>query len=471
MKKKTSTITIAFWYMVCSFLTAGLGFLTTPIFTRIISTEEYGEFVNFSSWETIIFAITSLQLFASIPRAKYDYDKDMNEYMSTIVSYTTIVNILLYIVVESFSDVFELMLAMDIKYIRILFLYLTFFPAFNVLQSKLRIYNEYKLFVLLSILTSVFQVSTSIVAVFFMKDKLLGRTLGYVVPMLIVSICIWLLIEVRGRFKVNKDMLKYALLISVPLIPHALAGNLLGSSDRIMIKNICGAESAAVYSVSYTVTSVISLVWLAFNGAWTPWLYDKLHEGKHKVIKEKTNLYIFVFTCFFAIIIMVLPEVLSIMGGEKYKNSLNIMPVVAVGFLFQFMYSLFVNIEFYEKKTVYISVGTFLSAGMNVILNMIFIPKYGYVAAAYTTLVGFIALFVFHWSIVWRTKEYRTLYDYKHIVVGCVITTALSVACSCLYRFSFIYRYLLLVILSIVVGRWIYINRNVLLDIINHREE
>ena len=56
----------AFWFMVCSFLQKGMSIITTPVFTRLLSTEQYGQFTVYSSWLNILTVITTLRLNYSV---------------------------------------------------------------------------------------------------------------------------------------------------------------------------------------------------------------------------------------------------------------------------------------------------------------------------------------------------------------------------------------------------------------------
>lgn len=465
--KKKSVITIAFWYLMCNFLTAGISFITTPIFARMLTTEQYGEFVNFTSWESILFAFVSAQMFRSVARAKFDYSDYMDQYISTITIFSSLVCILMYSIIEIGRSFFEKMFSMDITYIRILFVYMLFLPVFNNLQAKYRIYSEYKAFVFTSVFSATIRVIASVFAVSLMQDKFMGRVLGYALPMMIFCVYLWISVVFRGRaFDIR--MLKYSIVIAFPLIPHALSGIVLSSSDRLMIKNICGSEDAAFYSVAYTVSSIINLVWIAANYAWVPWMYDRLCEEKYKEVREKSTLLIACFVVFYCLVILIFPEFLLFMGGNKYLEAISVMPIVAAGLVFQFMYGFYADIEQYEKKTWFISIGTFMAALFNVVLNYMLIPKFGYIAAAYTTLIGYSALLIFHWNTVRKMDQYKGIYNVGFIFGGATLTTVISIVCSTLYSYSYVYRYMILIVSLLFIGIIAYIKRNSLNEIIKN---
>ena len=118
---------------------------------------------------------------------------------------------------------------------------------------------------------------------------------------------------------------------------------------------------------------------------------------------------------------LVAPELLLIMGGKEYLETKYLIPPVMVGYVFQFVYSLYVNIEFYHKKQKNIAFGTMIACVINIILNYLLIPKFGYIAAAYTTLIGYISLYVIHYIFV---KKLGCTYWYDNrfnIIRYCIV--------------------------------------------------
>lgn len=456
-----STAKIAFWYTVSNFLIRGLAAISMPIFTRILSKAEVGDYSNYTTWLGILTIIVTSNLYSSIARAKYDFDEEMDEYLSSILILSNIITLITYGIVEFNAAFFVDFFEMPLIYIRILFAYMLFSPAFDFLQTKHRIYRKYKFFIFFSMLSSVVNLGISITFVLLMDDKFMGRVLGTVVPMTIINFTLWAYILFRGR-KVSFVHWKYGLIISGPLIFHALSGILLNSSDRIMIKKICGAEDTAIYTVAYTVASLVQLLWMSMNQAWSPWLFDNIHAGNREEIRKRTRIYLVLFTVITIAILLVIPEVVLIFGGREYYEARFVMPPVIVGIVFQFVYSLYVNLETYMKKTYAISIGTVGATTINIALNAIFIPKFGYIAAAYTTLIGFAALMIFHYIIVWKTKEFRGLYDDKFNFIVLGIVFIFHFLCMFLYQNSLI-RYLTMLLYGIALCVFAYKTRDKLM--------
>ncbi len=137
------------------------------------------------------------------------------------------------------------------------------------------------------------------------------------------------------------------------------------------------------------------------------------------------------------------------MGGTAYMEAIYVVPPVVIAYAFQVVYSLYVNIEFFSKKQKYIALGTTIAAIVNIVLNIVFIPIFGYLAAAYTTLAGYILLFFIHFYFVNKMKK-TEWYDTKFNLIflsGSLLLLPLSIV---LYRF-YIIRIGIILILGICI--------------------
>lgn len=421
MKEKNNVISAGIWYTISNFFMRGIGFLTTPFFARMMSTEEYGIFSNFSIWLTILTTLTTLDLFVTVSRAIFDFKNHIDEYLSSILVLGNICTLVSYLIVYLNKRFFVTLFGLDFVYIQLIFLYLLVCPSFNMFQFKERQNFRYKTSVIFSLISTISSVGFSFIGVLLLKNKLVGRLLGYIGPLIILSTILYFYILLKGR-KITLKYWKYSLKIAVPLIPHTLSGNILGTSDQIIIKLYCGASHMAVYNLAYTCSLIISILWQSLNQAMAPWINLKLAEGRKEDIKEVSYYYLMIFIAGAVGIMLIGPEAIRFMGGEKYSKASNIMPIVMTGCIFQFTYSLYVNVEIFYKKTIQISMATLFAALLNLILNLIFVPKYGYIAAAYTTLIGYVALLFFHYNTI-RFYKLNDVYDNKFIftIMGVMI--------------------------------------------------
>lgn len=245
-KTKPSMAKITVWYVFSSMFVNALSFLTTPFFTRVLSKAEYGQYSNFISWQIILEVIVTLNVSMSITRAKYEFDREMEKYISSILIFSNIVTVFIYLVVEINHVYFIEFFSMDIFLIRFMFVSLIFNPAFVYLQIKHRIYQKYKFLIAFSIVTAVLRTVTALILVCQWNNKVYARILGDILPLIVFNSVLWVFILNKGK-GIYKRHIVFALCISIPLIPHTLAGQFLGHADRIMITKFCGSEYTAIY--------------------------------------------------------------------------------------------------------------------------------------------------------------------------------------------------------------------------------
>lgn len=454
----TKTLKSGVWYTVSNFCLKGIVFLTTPIFTRLLTQAEYGIFSNFTSWLNILMVITTLNVEATLISARYEYEDKLDGYIKSVLLLSLLSTTAWWMIVSFFMDKVQTWVDMPALYIHLMFGYLFTLPAINLFQTRERFFYRYKISVALSMTLSIGSSLLSVVLVILMSDSLTGRIVGYVLPNVIIGgALVVYLFRVGGKIVIT--YWKEALKIVLPFIPHLLSLTMLNQTDRIMITKICGETDTALYSLAYNVAMIITLLLTSLNGAFSPWLGEKLAMKDYLTIRKISKRYTMLFIYFAIGIMLFAPEILLILGGKKYIEAKWLMIPIAMGCICQFIYTLFVNVEQFEKKTVGMAYASISAAVLNLVLNAWLIPKYGYVAAAYTTLIGYLWLLLVHMYLVYRIKMSR-VYSYRFIVIA--VCTALIIACFIggLYQFLFA-RYLVAVIYIIVtlVFVWHYKGR------------
>lgn len=450
-------LTAGVWYTFSNFLVRGIGFLTTPIFTRILSQADYGNYVNYTSWLSLLTILTTFEMYVSINRARFDYKENLNEYLSSIALCGTAITAICYLVVIIFSNFFVSLFGMDMIYIHIMFIYLLVEPALPLLSTQYRLRMQYKMVTVLSLSSTILSVVISLVLVSVMKNQLLGRVIGNTVTLFCLNLVLYIFILIKGK-KFKFSYCRYGLSIAVPMLPHLLANNILGSTDRIMIKRFCGAEETALYGVIYSCSLVITILMNSVNQAWSPWFYENINKSNYDIVKKVSKIYVTVLCWIFILIMLCSPEFVFIFAGKSYMEAVDLMPPIMLGCIMQFFYTLYVNVEIYNKRTFGISIRTLTAALVNLILNFIFIPLFGYKAAAYTTLIGYLILFALHY---FATKKLNTsdYFDNKYIWM---LALAIMI-CAGVVLISYHYvimRYILIIINVLIMGMIVLKNKN-----------
>lgn len=397
MSKENAGVVVkaGIWYTVANFLSKGAIFLTTPIFTRLMSTEQVGAFANINTWFYVLVYITTFELSTSMTLARFDFKESLDEYISSILFLGTMITAVCYSVVLLKFEFFCELFSMRGYALHIIFIYFLVYPAMLVYQAKNMFQYKYKASAIISIVTLLLSVGCALVMTLVTEDRLWGRTVGYYAPSILCCAVVYVYLMLKGK-RVKTKYFKYALVIAFPMIWHSLSMHILHAGDKMVIVKYLGDSANAMYSVASNCSVIASVLWTSMNSAWSPWATERMDSGETDEMKKASHGYILLFAVVVLGLLMVTPELLWLMGGEAYMEAKGVITPIIVGCLCQFVYSLYVNVEFFLKKQKRIALGTILAAILNIVLNIIFVPRFGYIAAAYTTLFGYLMLFLFH---------------------------------------------------------------------------
>jgi O-antigen/teichoic acid export membrane protein len=234
--------------------------------------------------------------------------------------------------------------------------------------------------------------------------------------------------------------------------------------DKIQITNICGAGDNAIYSMAYSVGAVVTLLLSSMNEAYVPWFADQLSVGNEKEIRKVGKIYQTAFAIGAIGIMLVAPEVLYLLGGEKYSVAKNVLAPVTMGCVFQFFYTMYVNLEQAKKKTVGMAIGSISAAVLNYILNALFIPRFGYIAAAYTTVASYLWLYIIHVILVARLG-YLRVYDLRYEIAILCFAMITCIGINLLYDIFF-GRLIVIFIYSILLTVVLIIKKDIILSFV-----
>jgi O-antigen/teichoic acid export membrane protein len=389
------------WYTLTNFFLKGLAFLTIPIFTRLLTTGDYGTVALYTSWVGIFTIVMTLDLKVSVGRGFYDFKEEYNQFVSSVIFLSLLVFCSFLGLFIIFNDFF-----LNITGLTKILFYIMIFQAYFAFVNEYAIYKfkfeyKYKLVSILTITTTIAGILLSIFLVVnvFETQRYLGKIIGGASIAITAGIFWFIYLIIKGKKLVDFKYWKYALFLSVPLIMHNVSGIVNNQFDRIIINKYLGDSPTGIYSFAYNVGMIVTVLLASLNQAWVPWFYEQMDKKNYANIKKKADTYRDFFVLAYALLLFISPELVRIMADERYWEGLYIVPWIFMAYYFQYMYTLEVNVEFFHKRTGLISLGTILSAAINVVLNIILIPIYGYPAAAVTTAISYLFLFIFHYIL------------------------------------------------------------------------
>lgn len=413
MSDSNKVLKSGLWYIISNIMIRAVGIITSPIYTRLLSPEEKVLADNFNSYVSIFTTVTCLCLIYSVGRAKLDFPDKFDEFMSSIQTLSSAFGLVVLGVAMLNVDKLSKVMLYERLELFLMFLYLVIFPSIDYLQYKYRFEYKYKENIAISVVICVATVLASIAFILLMpQQKSFAKILGTVLPGLTVGLWCYITLLKNGRVLYNKEYWIYALKIGLPMIPHGLALVILNKIDALMIVEYCPRRDGGIYTTGYSIAVLLSVITNAIGQAWLPWFNEKLHEGDRRSISDK-NILLMLLGCVMTLgFITVGPEAIKLLTAPAYWDCMMVVPPVAIGTLCQYFYTNYVNLELYHKKTSIIAVNSIIAAVINVALNAYYIPRFGYIAAAYTTVAGYFILMILHYiatRFILKEKLYRDL--------------------------------------------------------------
>lgn len=450
------------WFVVCGVLKDVIDVLVTPVFTRILTTEQYGVYNVYNSWFQIVKIIFTLYLFSevfNVGLVKFEEERD--KFVSSTLGFVTAlvgIYLVVYLVFRrQINDIIEL----PGYLVLLMFAHvLTYVPYYCWIRRE-RFDYHYKNVVKVSFLYVILQPLLGIVAILCMDISVnpgYTRILAAVGVQIAIGAVLYAGMISRGRIFYSRKYWTYSLKTGIELVPFNLSKVVLNQSDRIMINYFTGSGDTGIYSVAHSAAFVLQVVTEALNGAFVPWLYRRLQSGQLSGVKKVVNgLIVIVVVSAFGID-MIAPEIMKILGSEEYYKGLYCIPALVCSVYMIFVYMLFTNVELYYGRNTYVTIASTVGMAVNIVLNAIFIPVYGFIAAGYTTLAGYMVMCVGHFVLLRKClnaekMKMGDLFDVRVVVFISGLLLTFTFCCGLLYRWTPV--------------RWIFIIGLVLLAFIN----
>lgn len=444
------------WFTICNLLQKGISFITIPIFTRILSTDEYGIYSVYTSWYSLLTLFATLNLsYYAFNKGMVKYENDRNGFELSMQSLSTVVTFAFFVIYVFFHRTVNRLLDLSTALMICMFLQILFEPSIAYWTSRNRFEYKYKAVVIVTLAISILNPFLGIGLIRFgnFENGALARAVSVSVVAGIVGLLIYYRIAKQAKSIFNTKYWKYALAFNLPLIPHFLSQTILNQVDRIMIKDMCSATDAAIYSVAYSIGMVVLIFGQAIQQSYLPWLYQKLANKDYKGISKTANVFLLVMFGINLCVIAFAPEIISVVGSESYKSAIWVMPPICGSVFFIFLQNLFANIEYYFEKTKLIAAASVLIAILNIILNAIFIKQYGFLAAGYNTLFCYVAYAIIHFLVMFyackkNKLNVNSIFNVRAVFAISVLFCGFVFVMTILYNYT-IARYFLILIIVV----------------------
>ena len=445
----------AAWYTVCNILQKGISFIVVPIYVRLLTPAEYGNFTVFQSWREILVIFATLNLYCGVfTKAMVDHPDDRCGYTSSMQTLSTLITVALLVVYLVASGFWNRLLDMSTLTFLLMFAYFIFYPALQFWSVHQRVVYRYKSMVAVTLLVSVLIPILSIVLLKVTDLREEAVIMGNLLVQIAVGLCFYIYNYIKGKRLVHKEYWVSALKFNIPLIPHYLSLIALAQVDRIMIKEMCGEAKAGIYSFTISISSLMSIFINAINSAIVPWIYDSLKKKSCENLAKVCNALVLLLGIMTLGVILVAPELVMILGTADYMDAIWIIPPVSVGMFLTFCYGLFSSVEFYYNATKYVMIASVAAAIAKCGLNLVCIPMFGYLAAGYTTLLCYFLQAAAHYLVMRKLIKVNLngtqVYDEKTIILLCGGMVIAMCAALLLYQ-SLLARYALILAMLVLL--------------------
>lgn len=465
-KNMSLPVKAGFWFTICNFMQRGITMITTPIFTRVLSEEQYGLVSTFTSWQNVLILITTLSLYKAMMNLYIKYD-NKDQVLSAVSGLSLILTLAWFIVALVFANQISECMQMSKTLVVCLFVSFIAQAGINCWQVYKRYTYEYRSLISVTILLTAVSSLLGVLCVLLVSSSAESRLVPQSIVTVIIGLVIYISIFKHNHTVYNKEIWSFALIFCVSLLPHYLSEFVLQSSDKLMINYMCGSRDVAIYSVSYSVGSLINLITGALNSSFAPYQYQQIKAKNYERLSTVANQVLLFVAVMLGCLMLFSKEVVLIFGGKKYIESATVIVPICIGIFFNYLFQLFARLQEYYERKLTVVIPSILCAVLNLILNYIFINIFGYQAAAYTTFFCYLFFCFIHYLFYKRVcKELldgMQIYDIKFILVLSIVVILGGFAIMAVNSILWLkYSLICIVIVMAVVKRNIikkYINK------------
>lgn len=390
-------------------------FFLLPLYTNTLTPKQYGVTELVITGSNLLIPFISLSIQDAVLRFGLDKNNNSGEVLKNaclVLLGGTIVSVCLSPLVKLYGPVADWSLYFII--IMLLNIYRT------VLSLHIKAVGKMKLFAIDSILYTLLLALANIVFLLMLKMGIAG----YFIAMICATLVSLLFLTIMGGIvkdlinsKINKILLKQMLIFSLPMILNAVSWWINNSSDRIMLEYFISAEAVGIYSVAAKMPSLLTIITSIFAQAWVISAVNEYDTTKDTTFYKKTfSGYNFILVVFASLIILVIKPFMQVYVGSSFTSAWKYVPYLLLGAIFLSYSSFFGAIYISAKKNISVMLTTLLGASVNIILNLLLIPKIGIQGAAIATMTSYLIIGIYR---MLDSRRYFKFYiDFKNVFLS-----------------------------------------------------
>ncbi len=439
-----------------------ISFLLLPLYTSILTTEEYGIYDYIVAISAFLLPIVTISMHEALFRFIIDtgdngikYKKIVSNAFCALIIGIFVFSLICYIVH---------LLIPDIDNILYIFLYVVISALYTFSNNLLRGCGKIKEYSIISAGKNILQLILNVICILVFKGGIKGLLFSsciseFLAFLIVVFISkLWKVLSIKLiSMKELKQMLKY----SLPLIPNSLGAQIINISDRIVISWFLGNSANGIYSVSYKFPNVIETVYHFFYMAWSESASRIINNVKEKINEYYQSLYEIINNLIFSVILLMvsgMPILFRIFIKGDYVSGFIYVPILLLAMYFDCIAKFYSGIYTAFKKTKAIATSTVIAAILNIVINIMFIKTIGLYAAAISTLIAEFALMLIRKKLI--SNDIQMKLNYK-LIISEIIVFAIVII---LYDYNNPFKIIISICITCLYS--IIINKNIIISLL-----
>ena len=463
MTGKEQQVKNSFIYMLPLLVSGIFPFVALPILTRILTKEDYGILALAQIYAILVSGFADFGMRASYDRNFFKYKNDKIKSAQLLFS-TLFFVILNFVFLASltffFRNTFADLIVRDAQYGNLLFVALCAQFSSSVSYYYYSYFKNSELakkFTAFTIAQNIINVVLSLFMVAYLKTGVIGIVYAQLLSGLIIFSAQSYKFLIMLKPSLDKSILLESIKISYPLTPTIFFGVIGTQFDKYMIGLLATVGGVGIYSIGQKVASVAFTFMTAIQNVFSPQVYTRMFDLKEKggeSIGSYLTPFVYISTAFALIIAVFSEEIISILTPVSYHGAIDIVTVLAMYYGFLFFGKITPMQLIYSKKTYMCTVLSTVSMGFNIVLNILFIMKWGAIGAAWGT---FLAA-VISGSLYFMVAQKNYLIKWEYLKIGTIFLVFFASAMLMIVLRDFNADYATRLILKgISIGFYIYL--------------
>lgn len=447
LAKNTAIVSIG---KICTQL---ITFFLLPVYTAVLSNEEYGVVDLLNTLTSLLLPIATLQIEQGIFRYLLDCreNKEKQTTLITTVSKFILVQSAICILIFLCASPF---IHNEYKYFLMANLLMGILSSISL--QICRGLGDNKTYAVGSFITGALTVILNVIFIVAFKWGAYGMLIATAISNLLCTIYVFVKKKIYKYIDIkqnDKNLLKDIIKYSVPLIPNMISWWIVSASDRTIISAVIGVAQNGIYSAANKFSGIFSILYSVFNLTWTESASININsEDRDEFFSKIFDFIVRFFGSLCLGTIAVMPFVFGILVNEKFAESYYQIPILILGSVFNILVSFLGSVYVAEKLTKEIAKTSIIAAIINIVVNIALINQIGLYAASISTVIAYFAMFIYRWIDV---KKYVSIKTNKTLIA--VLSVSFLVAIITYYLKM---KIISIVVLLAVIIIAIYINKD-----------